>query len=94
MALFGKKEKQGESQRELDMLVTTTENIGRPYEVLGLVTAKKTKIADYDPDVIVLELTQKAREKNADAIVGFKYETYTNVNITNGYAYGTAVKFK
>lgn len=93
MALFGKKEKQGEVQQELDMLVATTENIGRPYEVIGLVTNKITK-SEFDQDIIAKELMRKAHEIGADAIIGFKFETTSTMNLTTVIAYGTAVKFK
>ncbi|GED16763.1 heavy metal-binding domain-containing protein [Aneurinibacillus migulanus] len=94
MALFGKKEKQEEVQQELDMLVTTTENIGRPYEVLGLVTAKTRKTIDFDYETTTNELVQRAMRIEADAIVGFKYEISNTGSITDIIAYGTAVKFK
>ncbi len=95
MALFGKKDKQGEVQQELDMLVTTIDDIGRPYEVIGLVTAKALKVTEVDPEVVAQALVSKAQLMGADAIVGFRYDVRINsINWTDQIGYGTAVKFK
>jgi hypothetical protein len=95
MSFFSKKEEKVDTPQELDMLVTTIENIGQPYEVIGLVTAKALKVTECDPQVIARELIAKARAMNADAIVGFRYDVRINsINWTDQIGYGTAVKFK
>lgn len=104
MSLFGKKEKQGEptveqeKNTELDMLVSTVENIGRPYEAIGLVTTSiivRALDTPCNPRDIAAKLSEEARKIGADAVVGFKYETRSAAaSIVNEIAYGTAIKFK
>ncbi|KIV55057.1 hypothetical protein AM501_26880 [Aneurinibacillus migulanus] len=100
MALFGKKEKQEkliveqEKNVELDMLVSTIDNIGRPYEALGLVTARTTKLMEFNHNIVVQELVEEAQRIGADAIVGFRYVISNSGNITDVISYGTAVKLK
>lgn len=94
MGVFGKKDK-NEEGKELQILISTTENIGRPYDVIGLVTAKVLKVNDPDPAHVAKELEKEAIAKGADAIVGFRYDVRINsVNWTDQVAYGTAVKLK
>ncbi|WP_276916894.1 heavy metal-binding domain-containing protein [Aneurinibacillus aneurinilyticus] len=99
MSLFGKKEKQGEpiveqeKSIELDMLITTLENIGKPYEILGLVTERRIEDVEWNYETVTAELARKAKNMGADAIVGFRYSPCYDRSVVL-YAYGTAVKFK
>ncbi|MFE1631048.1 heavy metal-binding domain-containing protein [Brevibacillus reuszeri] len=87
MGIFGGKKANEDTQ--LDMIVATTENIGKPYDVLGLVTASTVKLGSSNPENVAKELIKKAKEMGADAIVGFRFQ-YNAIEI----AYGTAVKYK
>ncbi|RAT99428.1 hypothetical protein ASG16_001930 [Brevibacillus sp. Leaf182] len=71
------------------MLITTTDSIDRPYDLIGLVTATTFKLK-VDPEVTTKALAEKAKEKGADAIICFRYQYEASLQI----AYGTAIKFK
>jgi molybdopterin-guanine dinucleotide biosynthesis protein A len=92
LAFLNKKEKQE------DMIVSTVEDIGRPYDAIGLVTKSivvRALDTPCDPKEIAAKLSEEARKMGADAIVGFRYETRSAAaSIVNEIAYGTAVKFK
>jgi hypothetical protein len=92
VGIFGGKKT---SDQEVDILISTTESLDRPFEVIGLVTATIMKAHNPDPEVVAKELAKKAKEKGADAILGFRYDVRVNaINWTDQVAYGTAVKFK
>lgn len=94
MGIFNKKDsKQEETQQELDMLVTTTDSITRPYEEIGLVTVRQEVNANYTQDHVVKEIIQKAKLVGADAVIGFRYSPCFGTSMIM-FAYGTAVKFK
>jgi len=73
------------------MLVVNTTDIGRPYNVIGLVYNKNRHNTGVDA---INEMIESATALNADAIVNVRILHSTHSVISHYYhAYGTAVKF-
>lgn len=75
------------------MEIYNIENIGRPYQAIGMIKKESAKFGMMGVNVILDDLQKQAAALGADAVVGFQVSTFSGT-VSSVMGFGTAVRWQ